>query len=110
MSSGDVVAEAPVDQNAQATKDAEKMLAELQGESAQSEQANGTKEEKIDEKEDNGNSKQDDDSLKHPDRRNDRGRGRGNFKGKSFRENIKSDVTTQKESKDPVEIRKQVRL
>lgn len=34
------------------------------------------------------------------------GRGRGNFK--SYKENIKSDFTTQQETDDPIEIRKQV--
>lgn len=36
------------------------------------------------------------------------GRGRGGFK--SYKENIKSDVTAQEETDDPVQIRKQVRL
>lgn len=37
-----------------------------------------------------------------------RGRGRGGFHNRSLRQNIKSDLTTQEESNDPVEIRKQV--
>lgn len=38
-----------------------------------------------------------------------RGRGRGSKQNKSWRENVKSDLTSQQESDDPVAIRKQVR-
>ena len=53
------------------------------------------------------------------DRDHDRGRGRSrggrsrgnnNNRGHKYRHNIKSDMTSQEESSDPVEIRKQVRL
>ena len=46
-------------------------------------------------------------------RHNDRGRGgRGGFQNdrERYRRNIKSDLTSQEESSDPVEIRKQVQL
>ena len=119
---------APVDQNAQAAADAKKLLEELSGEGA----TNGNAESKSDEQpaqdKTNGasesknepNRKESDRHNRSPEhRRGDRsdrgswrgrGRGRGgNFNNRNTRSNnIKSDVTTQEESDDPVAIRKQV--
>jgi len=117
----------PVDNNAQAADDAKKMLEELSGEGA----TNGTAEksdEKPAEKDTNGTSeeKPEDDDEKRDrspeyrrnnrgDRDRGRGRGRGGGRGRGSygggrdtRNNIKSDLTTQEESDDPVAIRKQV--
>lgn len=116
----------PVDQNAQASDEAKKMLEELSGEGA----TNGTSASKSEpaEKEANGtteekNHKSDDKRGRSPDYRRggrgdrgdrgDRGgwRGRGRGRGRGGydnRNNIKSDLTTQEESDDPVAIRKQV--
>ena len=130
MSAGAEVSEGlekPMDSNAQSAEDAKKLLAELEGEAAtedkSEEKTNGTA--KEDDKEN------DDTQTRSPDRRrsdrndrNDRdgyrGRGRGSGGrggrfggdrgGRNHRDNIKSDLTTQEESSDPVEIRKQVHL
>lgn len=125
----------PVDQNAEAADEAKKMLEELSGESKTNGTAGPKSDEKPEEKGSNGvvegdhkEEKSDDKSARSPERRRggrgdrgDRGefrgrgrgreggRGRGGFDGqRTHRNNIKSDVTTQEESKDPVAIRKQV--
>ena len=137
MSAEETVTDAvqtPVNQNAQAAEDAEKLLAELQNETAPTQTAdttgsNGTKEEPAVDSEDKqkpeepkADDKRSDDRNGHSDRRGDnrerrhnrgdfkgRGRGRGDRNGgRNYRDNIKSDVTTQEESSDPVAIRKQV--
>ncbi|KIV97153.1 hypothetical protein PV10_00935 [Exophiala mesophila] len=129
MSAEEVVSEAlqtPVDQNAQSAEDAQKLLAELQNEtpasngaepeSAVTTEAKEQPEETVqaETKSDNrnGHSERRHDDRERRNNRGDfkgRGRGRGDRSGgKSYRENIKSDVTTQAESSDPVAIRKQV--
>ncbi|EXJ77055.1 lupus La protein [Capronia epimyces CBS 606.96] len=124
----------PVDQNAQAAEDAKALLAELQGETEnetktqeESTGTNGTTESKAAEGEttttesksktetENSAAKRDT-SDKFRDRRDrsefsGRGRGRGGQNGhgsRNYRDNIKSDVTLQETSSDPVAIRKQV--
>lgn len=117
------------DKNAQAAEDAEKMLAELSGGATVETDAADASEEKT-----NGNTQdtklgvekqspeepsQDKNEEGEPDRTKDRrgkddgrssrgGRGRGGYQARSYRDNIKSDLTSQEESSDPVEIRKQV--
>ncbi|EXJ69509.1 lupus La protein [Cladophialophora psammophila CBS 110553] len=136
MSTEEAVTEAlqtPVDQNTQAAEEAKKMLAELEGEAAfedKPEKTNGVAESKPSEEEalkepesiatketaDEGN----DATEKNGERRdrgrsdyNSRGRGRGrgghnNHDSRTYRDNIKSDLTTLEVTDDPVAIRKQV--
>jgi lupus La protein len=113
----------PIDQNAQAAEDAQKMLAELQGETTTGEpskETNGTAEEPAEAKKDiaeDASEEKDERSHREGDRRHDRSdrggreRGRGGRNGfgtRNYRDNIKSDLTTQEPSSDPVAIRKQV--
>ncbi|KIW22448.1 uncharacterized protein PV07_12333 [Cladophialophora immunda] len=125
--------QAPMGQNAQAAEEAKKMLAELEGEAAvedKPEKVNGTAESKPAEGEAPKESesvaakeaadKEKDASENNGERRdrgrsdyNSRGRGRGrgghnNYNSRSYRDNIKSDLTTLEETDDPVAIRKQV--
>jgi lupus La protein len=88
QSAEDAAPSTGIDKNAQAAEDAKKMLAELQGE-------NESK---------TTNDRQDRDSG----RSFGGGRGRGGHPTRNYRDNIKSDLTTQEESSDPVAIRKQV--
>ncbi len=124
--SSDVAAEAApaknLDKNAQAAEEAKKMLAELQGstEKPTTEKANGdvtkdstaAEEDKVEQSSEDKT--EETDSRQSNERRHrDGGRsfrgGRGGFQDrKSYRENIKSDLTTQEESNDPAAIRKQV--
>lgn len=127
----------PVDQNAQSAEDVKKMLAELEGEAQTKTEADSTAKEEDDAKPNGTSNGSKDEALEesrhekdveisahnrrdqrdgHDRKRHDRhdrgGRGgRGGSRGgrKSFKDNIKSDVTTQEESNDPVAIRKQVR-
>ncbi|OAL39275.1 hypothetical protein AYO20_01593 [Fonsecaea nubica] len=125
----------PMDQNAQAAEEAKKMLAELEGDAApkdEPEQTNGTAESKPAEEDapketENASAKETATEEKEGtenkrDRRdrgrsdnNHRGRGRNqgqgrhnNHNSRSYRDNIKSDLTTLEETDDPVAIRKQV--
>ncbi|KIX96239.1 uncharacterized protein Z520_08017 [Fonsecaea multimorphosa CBS 102226] len=124
--------QAPMDQNAQAAEEAKKMLAELEGEAAvkdEPEKTNGTAESKPAEEapkesesataEEAGDEEQNatENKAERRDRgrsdHNSRGRGRGrgghsNYNSRSYRDNIKSDLTTLEETDDPVAIRKQV--
>ena len=126
------VAAAPpvsIDKNAQAAEDAKKMLAELQGGStaetddadASKEKANGGVQEAKPTAEDKsiGDQSKDENEESESERTEDRrgrdegrssrsGRGRGGYQARNYRDNIKSDLTTQEESSDPVAIRKQV--
>lgn len=109
------------------------MLAELQGERASTEEPKETNgaaeaekpadetEKPVDEtsaeKKAEGKQRDDDTSREHRHHgRSDRGGGRGRGRGgqnnqapRNYRDNIKSDLTTQEESNGPVAIRKQVR-
>ena len=106
-----------IDKNAQAAEDAKKMLAELQGESTAETDPAGASEEKMsgDVQEAQLTDEEENESKTTNDRR-DRdsgrssrgGRGRGGHPTRNYRDNIKSDLTTQEESSDPVAIRKQV--
>jgi len=117
----------PVDHNAQASEDAKKLLAELQGDSEQPKDVYGTAEgEKAETAADKTNETTkdaSDDKREDGDRRREhrhersdrgrggRGRGRGDRNGhgpRNYRNNIKSDFTQQEISSDPVAIRKQV--
>lgn len=135
MSAEEAVTDAlqtPVDQNAQAAEDAKKMLAELEGEAAtvdEPKETNGTaestdrndeapKEGKTEATKETTVEKNGDSEKPREHRRNDRsdhgGRGRGrdgrsNYTPRNYRDNIKSDLTTQEVTDDPVAIRKQVR-
>jgi lupus La protein len=117
------------DKNARAAEEAKKMLAELSGGATVETDAADANEEKT-----NGNTQDTGSSVEkqsseepskdkreegEPDRtkgRRDRddgrssrgGRGRGGYQARAYRDNIKSDLTTQEESSDPVAIRKQV--
>lgn len=120
----------PAEQNAAATADAEKMLAELEAdatkptETSVKPESNGAAESEdkdaVKEGEQAKESKGKDRDYRHPDRRDDRrgddnrrggrgGRGgnRGGFQ-KRGRDNIKSVLTVEEKSSDPVAIRKQV--
>jgi lupus La protein len=118
-----------IDKNAQAAEDAKKMLAELQGEAAAEtgdadageEKTNGSVQEAktVDEKEsieklvkdksEENESKTTSDQWDRDGGRSSRsGRGRGGHPTRNYRDNIKSDLTSQEESSDPVAIRKQV--
>jgi lupus La protein len=126
----DAVATASLDKNAQAAEDAQKMLAELQGGTtskidtvdAKKEQTNGgvqedkpiVEGERLEEQsKDKTEECESEKTIDRRDRDNGRssrgGRGRGGYQARSYRDNIKSDLTTQEESSDPVAIRKQVR-
>lgn len=122
-----------LDKNAQAAEEAKKMLAELQGASGSSrtEKTNGNVqksetngedgkaiEESEEKTEDQTEGKKEaktgeveaersDERRQRNEGRSSRG-GRGGFQQRNYRENIKSDLTTQKESSDPAAIRKQV--
>ncbi|KAL2410942.1 hypothetical protein ABEF94_002659 [Exophiala dermatitidis] len=123
----------PVDQNAQAAEDAKKMLAELRGDaetagkeltttSDATESNKAEAEAKPEAKETETSSEKKDDSEKKDNSGKDweprersgysgRGRGRGGHNGqrsRNYRDNIKSDLTSQETSSDPVAIRKQV--
>jgi lupus La protein len=118
-----------IDKNVQAAEDAKKMLAELQGEAtaetddadANEEQTNGDVQEAkpTDEEENIEKSvkdKSEENESKTTNDRRDRDSGRSSHSGhghgghptRNYRDNIKSDLTTQEESSDPVAIRKQV--
>ncbi|KAK5245632.1 hypothetical protein LTR40_012123, partial [Exophiala xenobiotica] len=118
---------APADHNAQASEDAKKLLAELQGDSEQPKDVFGTsevkKEETTADKTNETTNDASEDKREDGDRRRDhrherldrgrggRGRGRGDRNGpgsRNFRNNIKSDFTQQEISSDPVAIRRQV--
>jgi lupus La protein len=117
------------DKNAQAAEDAKKMLAELQGEAtvktdgadASEEKANGNVQEaqpagEEENAEKLAKDKNEENESKAANDRRDRDSGHSSRGGReregrptrSYRDNIKSDLTTQEESNDPVAIRKQV--
>ncbi|KAI1613308.1 lupus La protein [Exophiala viscosa] len=106
----------PLDQNAQAAADAEKMLAELQGETTADEpvkETNGADKPTEEAAEKDASEEKEDRSERRNDRfdRGGRERGRGGRNGlgnRNYRDNIKSDLTSQEISSDPVAIRKQV--
>ena len=127
----------PINPNVESAQDVENMLAELKGEpgaQAAAKTAESAEEVKVegreweaedDYKQDIKSEEKPDTTLKQsetrteydrPQRRNVHGdsrpgrggRGRGGFKSKSYRENIKSDFTSAPETDDPVQIRKQV--
>lgn len=120
--------QAPIDQNAQAAEEAKKMLAELQGDDAapaqEPQEPNGTTEAKAEEDAPQNSTETAPENKNESDSRRDgrnhgrsdlggRGRGRHGQNGhgsRSYRDNIKSDVTTQEVSSDPVAIRKQVQM
>ena len=125
----DVAPAATLDKNAQAAEDAKNMLAELQGgATAGTDAADAPKEEIVDLQENHATTQ--DKSIgeysKHQSKqggyerhnyKRDRddgrfsrggGRGSGGYQTQNYRDNIKSDLTSQKESSDPVAIRKQV--
>lgn len=134
MSAEEAVTDAlqtPRDSNAQAAEDTKKLLAEMQNETVPSDgakqtngDANGKKAEATagekNETEEKTSRHQGRDSDRHRDGRHNgrsehggrgRGRGRGDRNGHSqrnYRDNVKSVFTDQKESSDPVAIRKQV--
>src|SRR2546423_6227937 len=119
---------ANLDKNAQAAEDAKKMLAELRGEAtaetdaadASRDETNGVQEEKpTAEHKSIGESTKDKTEEDEAERTNDQRDGddgrssrggprRGGFQARNYRANIKSDLTTQEESSDPVAIRKKV--
>lgn len=125
----DAAPQPSVDKNAQAAEDAKKMLAELSSDTVpdanapdvSKEQTNGdgqdtkqvTEDQKPDEsakdKSEVGERERTRDRRHGEDGRSSRGgRGRGGYQARNYRDNIKSDLTTQVESSDPVAIRKQV--
>ena len=129
LAASDATPTTSIDKNAQAAEDAKKMLAELQGEStakaddaeASEEETNGDvqevkptdEEENIeksvkDKSEENESKTTNDRRDRDGDRSSRGGRGRGGHPTRNYRDNIKSDLTTQEESSDPVAIRKQV--
>ena len=128
LAAPDAASTTGIDKNAQAAEDAKKMLAELQGETtaetddadASEEKTNGdvqeakpTDEENIekpvkDKNEENESKTTNDRRDRDGDRSSRGGRGRGGHPTRNYRDNIKSDLTTQEESSDPVAIRKQV--
>ena len=129
LAASDATPTTSIDKNAQAAEDAKKMLAELQGEAtaetddadAREEKTNGGVQEAkpTDEKESiekSVNDKSEENESKTTSDQRDRdggrsfrsGRGRGGHLTRNYRDNIKSDLTTQEESSDPVAIRKQV--
>ena len=125
----DATPTASLDKNAQAAEDAKKMLAELQGEpTAETDPAGASKEQTSDVQQDqrtaldkvikaeskDKNDEEESDTKKDRRERHDgrssrgSGRGRGGYQPRNYRDNIKSDLTSQEESNDPVAIRKQV--
>jgi lupus La protein len=129
LAASDATPTTSIDKNAQAAEDAKKMLAELRGEvtaetddaDAREEKTNGGVQEAkpTDEKESiekSVNDKSEENESKTTSDQRDRdgghssrsGRGRGGHLTRNYRDNIKSDLTTQEESSDPVAIRKQV--
>lgn len=115
----------PVEQNAEAAEEAKRMLAELEGEAAagtETKETNGTSEEAkpeadaapTEDKAEDAAEKSDEHKQDSPERsRGDNNRGRGGGRGRgrgghSHGNNIKSVLTKEEESSDPVEIRKQV--
>lgn len=125
----DAVPTANRDKNARAAEDAKKMLAELSGGATVETDAADANEEKTNgntqntrpsvEKQSSEEHSKDKSEEGEPDRTKDRrdrddgrssrgGRGRGGYQARTYRDNIKSDLTTQEESSDPVAIRKQV--
>jgi lupus La protein len=129
LAASDAAPTTGTDKNVQAAEDAKKMLAELQGETtaeiddadANEEQTNGDVQEAkpTDEEENIENSVKDKSGENESKTTNDRrdrdsgrssrgGRGHGGHPTRNYRDNIKSDLTTQEESSDPVAIRKQV--
>ena len=129
LAASDAAPTTGIDKNAQAAEDAKKMLAELQGETrAETDDADASEEkkngdvqeakptdeeeniEKIakDKSEENESKTTNDRRDRDGDRSSRGGRGRGGHPTRNYRDNIKSDLTTQEESSDPVAIRKQV--
>jgi lupus La protein len=121
LAASDAAPTAGIDKNAQAAEDAKKMLAELQGEATSNGKTNGNVQEvKPTDEEENierlGKDKSEESEPKTTNDRRDRDsgrssrgdRGRGGHPTRNYRDNIKSDLTTQEESSDPVAIRKQV--
>jgi lupus La protein len=130
LAASDMAPTTGIDKNAQAAEDAKKMLAELQGEAtaetddadASEEKTNGdVQEAKLTDEEENieklVKDKSEENESKTTNDRQDKdsgrssrggGRGRGGHPTRNYRDNIKSDLTTQEESSDPVAIRKQV--
>jgi lupus La protein len=129
LAASDAAPTTGIDKNVKAAEDAKKMLAELQGETTaetadadvNEEQANGdVQEAKPTDKEENieksAKGKSEENESKTTNDRRDRdsghssrgGRGHGGHPTRNYRDNIKSDLTTQEESSDPVAIRKQV--
>ncbi|KAK5441911.1 hypothetical protein LTS15_011176 [Exophiala xenobiotica] len=121
------MAEAAAEHNAQATEDAKKLLAELQGDSEQPKDVFGTSEPKeegtaadktnettkdaSEDKRGDGDRPRDHRHERSDRGRGGRGRGRGDRNGhgsRNHRNNIKSDFTQQEISSDPVAIRRQV--
>ena len=130
--------EKPMDSNAQSTEDAKNLLAELEGEADAKPTEQKSEEQPrytVKDEDKENDVTQDRSPERRRSDRNDRhdrnerdgyrgrGRGRGGRGGRGDggrgdgfggsrnpRENIKSDLTTQEESSDPVEIRKQVHL
>ena len=118
------------DQNAQSSEDVKKILAELKegaktetkATEVAAEKSNGTaqgvdtstdtreKDQEKPGKADEARSEKPRERRQRDDGRSSRGDrgGRGGYQSRSYKENIKSDLTTQKESRDPVAIRKQV--
>lgn len=128
MSAEEAVTDAlqtPIDQNAQAAEETKRMLAELQGEAASTDEPKETNgatevekpaEEPATDKKAEENQRESETPREHRHGRSDRG-GRGRGRGgqnynapRNYRDNIKSDLTTQEESSDPAAIRKQVRV
>jgi lupus La protein len=129
VAASDAAPPATLDRNAQAAEDAKRMLAELSGGTtaetgaadASTEKTNGevrdakptveekSVEEPSKEKSEERESERTNDRRDRDDGRSSRGgRGRGGYQARNYRDNIKSDLTTQEESSDPVAIRKQV--
>jgi hypothetical protein len=125
----DAASAASRDNNAQAAEDAKKMLAELSGGAPVEADTAAASEEKANSNTQDTKSSIEKQSSEEPPKdhieggelgrtkgRRDRddgrssrsGRGRGGYQARSYRDNIKSDLTTQEESSDPVSIRKQV--
>ena len=125
----DATPTASLDKNAQAAEDAKRMLSELQGEStAETDPAGASKEQTGDVQQDQSTApdkvveadtkdRNDEDESDTKNNRRERhdgrssrgsGRGRGGYQPRNFRDNIKSDLTSQEESNDPIAIRKQV--
>ena len=129
LAASDAAPTTGIDKNAQAAEDAKKMLAELQGETTAETDDADTSEEKTngdvqeakptdegeniekpvkDKSEENESETTNDRRDKDSGRSSHNSRGRGGHPTRNYRDNIKSDLTTQEESSDPVAIRKQV--